>query len=68
MKVQDRETDAHFEPNPDALFAILQALCQSDPRDRKLPLVEREKSVSQFHWGVAAKALGALFKDMAASQ
>ena len=68
MKVQDRETDAHFEPNPDALFANLQALCQSDPRGRKLPLVEREKSVSQFHWGVAAKALGALFKDMAASQ
>jgi hypothetical protein len=66
--VQGRPTDAHFEPHPDALIAIMKALLQSDPTKRKLPLVEREKSVSQFHWGIAARALKSLFVDLITSR
>jgi glycosyltransferase involved in cell wall biosynthesis len=66
--VQGRPTDAHFAPHPDALIAIMKALLQSDPTKRKLPLVEREKSVSQFHWGIAARALKSLFIDLITSR
>jgi hypothetical protein len=46
----------------------MKALLQSDPTKRKLPLVEREKSVSQFHWGIAARALKSLFIDLITSR
>jgi len=68
QRFQGRALDAFFEPNPDALMAMIQALLHSDPAHRKLAKVERQKTISQFHWGIAAKALKALFVDMVASR
>ncbi|NBP37062.1 MAG: glycosyltransferase [Betaproteobacteria bacterium] len=64
MTIQGRTTDAHFEPHPGALEALLEAAASSDPGKRKLPGFEREKAVEQFNWGVAARALRALFLEM----
>jgi hypothetical protein len=68
QRFQGRALDAFFEPNPDALMAMIQALLHSDPAHRKLAKVERQKTISQFHWGIAAKALKALFIDLITSR